>query len=50
MIRLDRHAWRLWIAGRRIHHGAVGMFLVGFGLVLAAHDWTDRREWFRGGK
>lgn len=47
MIRIDRENSRLWIAGARIHHGAVGVFLVGLGVVLAIHDWADRREWLR---
>lgn len=32
------------IAGYRIHHFSVGLFLVGFGLTLIAHDWRDRYD------
>lgn len=50
MIEYQRHAAgpRVKVAGYRIHHGAAGMFLLGLGLVLALHDWRDRRSWLRG--
>lgn len=32
---------RLWIAGKRIHHGAVGCALLVVGAVLMADDWKD---------
>lgn len=41
MIRIDRHQWRVHLLGRRVHHGAVGCFLIGFGAVLAYHDRRD---------
>lgn len=46
MLKIDKHQWRVFLLGRRVHHGAAGMFLVGFGLMLVAHDWADRAEWF----
>lgn len=42
MIRIDKHQWRVWVCGWRLHHGLLGCFLVGFGAVLIAHDWKDR--------
>lgn len=36
---------RLWVFGRRVHHGAVGAALVAVGAVLALHDRADWREW-----
>lgn len=45
-MRFDREHKRVWILGRRLHHGICGLALMGFGAVLTAHDWADRREWF----
>lgn len=38
---------RLYVCGRRVHHGAVGAVAAAVGLALAIHDIRDRREWFR---
>lgn len=32
---------RVTVCGRRIHHGAVGSWLIALGVVLVAHDWHD---------
>lgn len=50
MIEIENHylGRRVKLFGYRIHHGLVGLFLVGLGLVLAAHDWADRHLWMRG--
>lgn len=34
-------AWRCWIMGRRLHHGAFGLALVAVGLALVWHDRAD---------
>lgn len=44
VIEFDRENRRVTIAGYRIHHFAVGLFLIGFGAVLCAHDWHDRYD------
>lgn len=49
MIRIDRQSMRVWLLGRRVHHGAVGVILILIGTLLAAHDRRDLREWFTGG-
>lgn len=49
LCRLSSHPTgpRLEILGFRIHHGAVGVLgLLASGLAVA-HDWKDRRSWFR---
>jgi hypothetical protein len=52
---------RLWIYGQRCHHGATGALLAGAGAAvglkpllaagaaLMAHDWHDRKIWFKPG-
>ena len=42
MIRYDRKRRRLWVAGRRLHHGAVGIALAAIGALLVVDDWSDR--------
>jgi hypothetical protein len=61
MVKLERHPAgpRLWIAGQRIHHGAVGCLLaaalrrhrrlVVLAGVLIVDDWHDWRRWFAPG-
>ena len=49
VLRYDRELRRLWIRGQRMHHGLTGVFLAALGGVLMAHDWKDRRAWFRRG-
>jgi hypothetical protein len=41
---------RLWIGGQRVHHGLTGLLMMSAGIILAAHDWKDRRVWFRRGE
>jgi hypothetical protein len=48
-LRYDREMRRVWIRGQRLHHGLTGVFLASLGAVLMAHDWKDRRVWFRRG-
>lgn len=33
---------RLYVHGKRLHHGLTGCVLITVGAVLAAHDWHDR--------
>lgn len=47
LVRIDRATVRLWICGRRIHHGAVGVVATAIGVALAFHDRSDARQWFR---
>ena len=42
----DSQLRRVWVGGRRLHHGLTGLFLAGAGLALMAHDWRDRAAWF----
>lgn len=37
----------MWVLNQRCHHGAVGLGLVGFGLLLMLHDSKDWRLWFK---
>lgn len=41
MIRYDRELRRVWVLGRRLHHGLAGMILAAAGLALM---WDDRRD------
>jgi hypothetical protein len=41
IVATDLHGRRLYLAGYRIHHGLVGLALVGFGAVLVLHDLAD---------
>jgi hypothetical protein len=45
-VRYDREKRRLWVAGRRIHHGAVGVVLCVLGALLMWDDRHDYRVWF----
>jgi hypothetical protein len=45
-LRIDRDKRRVWIFGCRVHHGQLGLFLIGLGLMLTAHDWHDFRAGF----
>ena len=42
MIKYDRELQRVWIAGKRIHHGLVGAGLIIGGAILS---WHDRADW-----
>jgi hypothetical protein len=50
IFRYDRDMRRLWIGGQRVHHGLTGLLMMSAGIILAAHDWKDRRVWFRRGE
>jgi hypothetical protein len=41
MIRYDADMRRVWVLGRRLHHGLAGAILLVAGLVLM---WDDRRD------
>jgi hypothetical protein len=47
VLRYDAERRRLWICGRRMHHGLTGALLAAAGFALMAHDWSDRSRWFR---
>jgi hypothetical protein len=47
VLRYDAERRRVWICGRRMHHGLTGALLAAAGLALMAHDWSDRSCWFR---
>ena len=36
---------KLYIGGRRVHHGLTGLALVALGAFLAAHDCADADRW-----
>lgn len=49
MVRVERHELgpRVFLLGRRMHHGELGV-LLGFAAAgLVVHDWPDRSRWFR---
>ena len=46
MFRYDWPRKRMYIAGRRIHHGPVGVCIALIGIGLALHDRHDFDEWF----
>lgn len=46
VIRYDTERRRLWICGRRVHHGLTGLVLAATGFLLMVHDWQDRSHWF----
>ena len=47
VLRYDAERRRLWICGRRMHHGLTVALLAAAGFALMAHDWSDRSLWFR---
>lgn len=49
LIGYNRPDQRVWILNQRLHHGAVGVFVIALGTFLAAHDRRDWKHWFRGG-
>jgi hypothetical protein len=49
LVRFDAERRRIWVGGQRLHHGLTGAVLAAAGLVLMAHDWSDRSFWFRAG-
>jgi hypothetical protein len=48
-VALDLERRRVWVGGRRVHHGLTGLAFALAGLALMAHDWKDRPLWFRPG-
>ena len=46
LVGLDLARRRLWLGGRRVHHGLTGLLLAALGTALMAHDWRDRLLWF----
>jgi hypothetical protein len=49
VVRYDAQRRRVWICGKRLHHGLTGALLAAAGFALMAHDWSDRSFWFRTG-
>lgn len=47
LVRVDRVRRRVWLAGQRLHHGAVGVGMIALGTLLAVHDRRDVKDWFR---
>jgi hypothetical protein len=47
LVRYDAERRRVWICGKRLHHGLTGALLTAAGFALMAHDWRDRSIWFR---
>lgn len=41
LIRLDPDLRRVYVCGRRLHHGAVGVGLIVAGLILVVDDMAD---------
>lgn len=41
MLRYCPNKKRVWVLGKRIHHGLVGVALIGVGVALAIHDRKD---------
>lgn len=37
---------KVYVLGRRIHHGFVGCFLLALGALFVVHDLHDRGDWF----
>lgn len=46
-LRYDRKKQRVWLANQRVHHGALGAWLVSAGFALMYHDKSDWRFWFK---
>ena len=47
LIDVDLQNMRVYVRGRRLHHGLVGAIAVAAGLVAAVHDRRDARVWVR---
>ena len=41
LLRINMDVRRVWILGKRIHHGAVGAVMTIAGIALMAHDIKD---------
>ena len=46
-IDVDFENMRVYVRGRRLHHGLVGAVAIAAGLVAAVHDRRDARVWVR---
>ena len=46
-IDVDFENRRVYVRGRRLHHGLVGAIAVAAGLAAAVHDRRDARVWVR---
>ena len=40
-ITYDKNLQRVWVLGKRIHHGAVGFVMFAAGIALMKHDFKD---------
>jgi hypothetical protein len=38
---------RVYVAGRRVHHGLAGLVAILVGMAAVVHDWRDRPWWLR---
>ncbi len=47
LIDVDLANRRVYVRGRRLHHGLVGAIAVAAGLVAAVHDRRDAKVWVR---
>lgn len=47
LIDVDLQNKRVYVRGRRLHHGLIGAIAVAAGLVAAMHDRRDARVWVR---
>ena len=46
-IDVDFQNMRVYVRGRRLHHGLIGAVAIAAGLVAAVHDRRDARVWVR---
>ena len=46
-IDVDLQNMRVYVRGRRLHHGLIGAVAIAAGLVAAVHDRRDARVWVR---
>ena len=46
-IDVDFENMRVYVRGRRLHHGLVGAIAVAAGLVAAVHDRRDAKVWVK---
>lgn len=46
-IDVDVQNMRMYVRGRRLHHGLVGAVAIAAGLVAAVHDRRDMKVWVR---
>lgn len=47
LIDVDVKNMRVYVHGRRLHHGLLGAVAVAVGLVAAVHDRHDARVWVK---